>query len=90
MKFTWHPRKAAANLKKHKVSFDEGSTIFADPLAATIPDPEHSISESRFVTTGVSSLGRLLVVCYCEEEQDHIHIISAREATPHERKQYES
>ena len=90
MRFTWDPRKAAANLKKHKVSFDEGSTIFNDPLAGTIPDPEHSVNESRFVTIGVSSFGRLLVVCYCEEESEHIEIISTREATPHERKQYES
>jgi uncharacterized DUF497 family protein len=58
MKFTWDPRKARANLKKHRVSFDEGSTIFADTLAGTIPDPEHSLGESRFVTIGVSSLGR--------------------------------
>lgn len=88
MNFTWDPRKAGANLKKHKVSFDEGSTIFGDPLAATIPDPEHSIAESRFVTIGVSSSGRLLVVCYTEEEPDNVHIISTREATAHERKQY--
>lgn len=89
MKFTWDSRKARANLRKHKVSFDEGSTVFGDSLAGTIPDPEHSIAESRFVTVGVSSLGRLLVVCYVEEEPGEVHIISTREATAHERKQYE-
>lgn len=90
MNFTWNLRKARANLEKHRVSFDEGSTIFADTLAATIPDPEHSLNESRFVTIGVSSLGRLLVVCYIEEEPGIIHLISARKATAHERKQFES
>ena len=89
MKFTWGPRKARTNLKKHKVSFDEGTTVFGDSLAGTIPDPEHSVSESRFVTVGVSSLGRLLIVCYAEEEPGEIEIISTREATPHERKQHE-
>lgn len=88
MKFTWDPRKARANIRKHRVSFDEGTTIFGDPLAATIPDPDHSIGESRFVTVGVSSLGRLIVVCYVEEN-DTTHIISARQATAHERKQHE-
>ena len=88
MKFTWDPRKARSNLRKHRVSFDEGSTVFGDPLAGTIPDPDHSIGESRFVTLGVSSLGRLIVVCYVEENETY-HIINARQANAHERKQYE-
>lgn len=89
MKFTWDARKAKSNLRKHRVSFDEGSTVFNDPLAATIPDPDHSVGENRFVTVGVSSLGRLIVVCYAEDNETH-RIISARQATTHERKQYES
>jgi hypothetical protein len=89
MKFTWDARKAKSNLRKHRVSFDEGSTVFNDPLAATIPDPDHSVGENRFVTVGVSSLGRLIVVCYAEDSETY-RIISARQATTHERKQYES
>jgi hypothetical protein len=52
MKFTWDTRKAAANLKKHGVPFNEASTVFADPLSATIPDPDHSAGEHRFITNG--------------------------------------
>lgn len=88
MKFAWDRRKAQGNARKHRVSFDEASTIFGDPLAATIADPDHSQAESRFVTVGVSSFRRLLVVCYTEEG-DTVRIISARQATAHERKQYE-
>jgi uncharacterized DUF497 family protein len=89
MKFTWDARKAAANLKKHGVPFNEASTVFADPLSATIPDPDHSVGEHRFVTMGVSSSGRLLVVCHTEDT-DSIRIISARRATRHEKDRYES
>ncbi|HVV96159.1 MAG TPA: BrnT family toxin [Rhodanobacteraceae bacterium] len=89
MKFTWDPRKAAANLKKHGVAFNEASTVFADPLSATIPDPDHSAGEHRFVTLGVSSSSRLLVVCHTEGA-GFIRIISARRATRHEKDRYES
>jgi uncharacterized DUF497 family protein len=89
VKFTWDPRKAAANLKKHDASFAEASTVFADPLSATIPDPDHSTGEHRFVTLGVSSSGRLLVVCHTEGV-GFIRIISARRATRHEKDRYES
>jgi uncharacterized DUF497 family protein len=89
MKFTWDPAKAAQNLIDHGVSFDEATTVFGDPLAATIPDPDHSIGEERLLTMGQSSDGRLLVVSHTEEG-DTIRIISAREATSHERRDYET
>jgi uncharacterized protein len=88
MKFSWDPRKDAANQRKHKVSFQEASTVFEDSLSATVPDPDHSVGEHRFVTMGVSSSGRLLVVCHTEEN-DTIRIISARSANRHEKNQYE-
>lgn len=89
MKFTWDRRKNRANLEKHGVSFDEATTVFADPLAASISDPDHSEGEERFVTMGVSARNRLVVVCHTEEG-DTVRIISAREANSHERKKYES
>ena len=89
MKFTWDRRKNRANLEKHGVSFDEATTVFADPLAASIPDPDHSEGEERFVTMGFSAGNRLIVVCHTEEG-DTVRIISAREANSHERKKYES
>jgi uncharacterized DUF497 family protein len=88
MKFAWDPRKARANLRLHGVSFDEAVTIFADGLARTIPDPDHSWGEERFAIEGVSSAQRLIVVCYTDSG-DLIRIISARQATSHERKYYE-
>ena len=89
MRFDWDPKKDEENRTKHGVSFEEASTVFADPLAATIPDPDHSQTEMRFVTMGLSSTGRLVVVSHTEEEDDLFRIISAREATSHERKAYE-
>jgi uncharacterized DUF497 family protein len=88
MRFTWHARKAAANLRKHGVSFEEASTVFRDTLSATGLDPDHSIGEHRFVTFGISKQSRLLVVSHTEED-DTIRIISARLATRQERKIYE-
>ena len=89
MKFTWDRRKDRANLEKHGVPFAEAATVFGDPLAASIPDPDHSESEERFVTIGHSARNRLIVVCHTEEG-DTVRIISAREANSHERKKYES
>lgn len=89
MKFTWDPAKATQNLIDHGVSFDEATTVFGDALAATIPDPDHSIGEERLITMGQSSGGKLLVVSHIEEG-DTIRIISARRATPHERRDYET
>ena len=89
MKFEWDDRKDRGNIRKHGVSFQEATTVFADPLAGTIPDPDHSRGEARFVTIGSSSSNRLLVVCHTEEGEN-FRIISARRATSHEREKYES
>ena len=88
MNFEWDPAKAAANLRKHGVSFKEAATIFADALAVTYFDPDHSFEESRFVTVGVARSGRLLIVAHTDRD-DNIRIISARKTTRRERKQYE-
>ncbi len=73
----------------HGVGFVEASTVFADPLELTIQDPDHSSDEDRFLNLGISSNGRLLVVSFTERSQ-RIRLISARPATPGERRQYES
>ena len=88
MRITWHASKAAANLIKHGVSFEEAATALADPLSATALDPDHSNGELRFLTLGVSSTGRSLIVAHADDG-DTIRIISARLATTHERKAYE-
>ena len=80
---------ALALLRSALPVFSEASTVFADPLAGTIADPDHSRTESRFLTIGLSAMGRLIVVSHTEEEDDLFRIISAREATTHERKAYE-
>ena len=89
MRFQWDLKKAAANLGKHGVSFEEASTVFGDPLAATIPDPLHSAAEARFVTVGHSAPGNLLVVVHADQS-DRVRIVSARAATSAERRRYES
>lgn len=89
MKFDWDPSKSQENLLSHGISFEEATTVFGDPLAGTIPDPDHSEGEARFLTIGWTANGRLIVVSHTEEG-DTIRIISAREATAYERKQYES
>jgi uncharacterized DUF497 family protein len=88
VRFEWNDRKAAANRRKHEVSFDEAASVFLDPLSVTGDDPDHSLDERRFVTFGVSSSGRLLVVAHVHLD-DVIRIISARPATRAERKLYE-
>ena len=88
MQFEWDPSKAAENLAKHGVSFQEASTVFRDPLSQTGEDPDHSVGEERFVTFGVSTHNRLLVVAHTEHG-DRIRIISARPVTADERKIYE-
>ena len=88
MQFEWDPAKAAENLAKHGVSFEEASTVFRDTLSATGPDPDHSVGEERFVTFGVSTSGRLLIVAHAEDG-DTIRIIRARPAKSGERKIYE-
>jgi hypothetical protein len=88
MLFEWDRSKAEANLRKHGVSFEEAQTIFTDPLSITLPDPDHSEDEQRFVDMGVSNQKRVLVVVYTERGL-RIRLISAREATAKERKKYE-
>jgi uncharacterized DUF497 family protein len=88
MRFSWDAKKAAANLRKHGVSFEEASTVFRDPFSATGSDPDDSVEERRFVTFGNSSQNRLLVVAHTEQG-DNIRIISARLVTRQERKIYE-
>jgi uncharacterized DUF497 family protein len=88
MQFEWDPKKADGNLSKHGVSFDEASSVFGDPLAVSIPDPDHSVDEDRFLTTGFSSERRLLVVAHVYRE-GIIRLITARDASGKERKQYE-
>lgn len=89
MEFEWDAEKAASNLSKHGVSFPEAMTAFGDPLEVTILDPMHSQGESRFISVARSEAGRVLVIVYTERDQ-RTRIISAREATPRERRQYES
>jgi len=88
LNFEWEEEKAKANLKKHRVSFDEATTVFIDPLSITIPDPDHSVDEQRHIDIGSSDKGRVLVVAYTERGSN-IRIISCRKATPSERKLYE-
>ncbi len=88
MEFEWNPDKAALNLEKHGVSFQEAATVFNDPLSMTFPDPDHSIGESRYVIIGLSRFGQLLVVAHTDRDAK-VRIISARKATRQERKFYE-
>ena len=88
MEYEWDPEKDRINLEKHGVSFAEASTAFLDPQQITVFDERHSIEELRFRTIGYTTTDRLVVVAHTERE-DRIRIISAREATPRERRQYE-
>ena len=88
MRFEWDSSKAAENLARHGVSFEEAATVFRDVLSATGEDPDHSFDEDRFVTFGVSTAGRLLAIAHTDRD-DTIRIISARPATPSERVIYE-
>jgi len=88
MKFEWDTAKAASNVRKHGVSFDEAGSVFLDQLAVSGPDPDHSVGESRHITFGMSTLGRLLAVSHTYRP-GAILIISARHITRAERKIYE-
>jgi uncharacterized DUF497 family protein len=88
MEFEWDPEKAAQNLAKHEVSFQDAATVFGDPLAVTYHDPDHSEDEDRFLTFGRTRDGRLVVVSHTDRG-DETRIISARRATRRERKLYE-
>jgi uncharacterized DUF497 family protein len=85
--FGWRAVKAAGNRQKHKVSFEEAATVFADPLFITVIDDEHSMNEERYITIGMSSRHRLLLVAHTERD-GRIWIISAREATRKEERFY--
>jgi hypothetical protein len=86
--FEWDTEKAAANIRKHSISFDEASTVFGDPLAILMPDPDHSVAEQRFLLLGMSNRLRLLVVAHAERPP-RTRLISARRATTTERRIYE-
>jgi uncharacterized DUF497 family protein len=89
VRFEWDAEKAKLNLGKHRVSFDEASTVFNDPLARIFDDPDHSLTEYREIIVGQSLSGRLLLVCFVEVTEAVIRIVSARELTKSERKDYE-
>ena len=89
MKFEWDKTKAAANFRKHKVTFDEATTVFSDPLARIFDDPDHSVEERREMIVGHSILSRLLLVCFTEREARLIRVFSARQTTRKERQDYE-
>jgi len=90
LRFEWDSRKAAGNLRKHGVSFDEAQTAFADEHGLLLDDPEHSAEEDRFILLGLSVATRLLVVVHCYRAEDQvIRIVSARKADRQERRQYE-
>ena len=89
IRFEWDKNKAKINFKKHKVSFEEAKTVFFDPNALLIADPEYSNDEDRFVIMGISNKSKLLVVCHCyRENEEVIRIISARKADTRESEQY--
>jgi uncharacterized DUF497 family protein len=91
MRFAWDAAKAEENVKKHGVCFEEASTVFADENARFKHDPDHSQAEDRFLLLGFSAKLRMLIVCHAYRENDEvIWIITARKATPSERRQYGS
>ena len=89
IQFEWDCKKAATNLKKHGISFDEARSIFYDEFAVQFYDDGHSDEEDRFLMLGLSCESNILLVCHCERDTGHtIRIISARKATKNERKLY--
>ena len=88
LEFTWDPAKAASNLRKHGVSFEDASSVFRNSLAKVLPDPTHSPQEQRSLIIGHSAGGRVLLVVFTERG-DRIRIISARDASARERREYE-
>jgi uncharacterized DUF497 family protein len=89
LRFEWDEQKNQSNIRKHKVSFHEAQSVFYDPNAKLIHDPDHSDDEERFVMLGMTKTLRLLIVCHCYRANDEIiRIISARQAHSEERRQY--
>ena len=89
MELEWDEEKNVANVQKHGVSFEEAATVFGDPLSDTYDDPDHSADENRFITIGNSGKGRLLFVAHIDRA-DRVRIVSARELTRQERRDYEA
>jgi uncharacterized protein len=89
MRFDWDEGKAAANLAKHGISFNEAATVFGDSLGWTYSDADHSESEQRWITIGLSKDDRVLVVSHTEQHEERVRILSARRATRKERQFYE-
>lgn len=89
MIYEWDPKKADENLKRHKISFDEATSLFTDPFALTFDDPAHSVDEQRYITIGTSSTQRILFLSHADRGEDHVRIISARSATPTEAHAYQ-
>ena len=87
LSFDWDPRKDSANQRKHGVSFEEACTVFVDEAAGLIADPDHSQREDRFLLIGLSTRGRVLVVCHTYRGNE-IRLIAARRASRHEHRQY--
>jgi uncharacterized DUF497 family protein len=88
VEFEWDPKKAAKNLRKHRVSFTEAATVFGDLLSITVRDPDHSSEEDRYITVGLSRRLRLVMVSHADRG-DCVRIISARTITRAEREAYE-
>ncbi len=88
MVYEWDQRKAEANQRKHGVSFSEAVSVFADPLAWSFPDPDHSVGEEREITIGRTGRGRVVFISHCQRG-GRTRVISARRATKREREQYE-
>ncbi len=89
LEFVWDAAKAAENARKHGVTFDEASTVFADPLSSVFADPDHSLAEERLVLVGRSARDRVLVVMFTERPPA-VRLISARPVTRPEREAYEA
>ncbi len=87
MEIIWDPKKAQINMRQHGIEFSDAATALDDPMALTIEDRRHR--EQRFITLGSDLMGKILVVVYAYDDKEHIRLISARKASPNERKQYE-
>jgi len=90
VEFEWDNKKASENIKNHRISFQEASTVFGDPLAITFDDPDHSIGEYRQLTLGNTRAGKYVIVSHIETSFNATRIISARFMTKHERRIYEN
>jgi len=89
IRFTWDDTKAKTNLLKHKISFNEASSVFSDDNARLLYDPDHSLEEERFVLLGISYKLKILIVVHCKKDENtEIRIISARKASKKEQQQY--